>query len=83
MTLAGKTLKSTYKSLLRVDDNSGVGGTSLRITDGEGNNTGIKVSDRDFTVEPSVNGNAFVKNNMTWNVVLPKYIQFYEDLLKD
>jgi len=29
------------------------------------------------------NGNAFVKNNMTWDVILPKYIQFYEDLLKN
>ena len=27
------------------------------------------------------NGNIFVKNNMTWNVILPKYIQFYEKLL--
>ena len=28
------------------------------------------------------NGNNFVKKNMTWDVVLPKFIQFYEDLLK-
>ena len=61
--LKEKTIAGGYKSLLRVDDNSGVGGTSLRITDGEGNNTGIKVSDRDFTVEPSVNGNAFEVDN--------------------
>jgi len=27
------------------------------------------------------NGNEFVKNNMTWDIILPKYIQFYEDLL--
>jgi len=27
------------------------------------------------------NGNIFVKNNMTWDIILPKYIQFYEDLL--
>ena len=31
----------------------------------------------------AMNGNTFLKNNMTWNVVLPKYIEFYEDLLKD
>ena len=24
-----------------------------------------------------------IKNNMTWDVILPKYIQFYEDLLKN
>lgn len=29
------------------------------------------------------NGNIFVKKNMTWDVILPKYIQFYEDLLKN
>ena len=28
------------------------------------------------------NGNYFVKKNMTWDVILPKYIEFYEDLLK-
>ena len=28
------------------------------------------------------NGNNFVKKNMTWDVVLPKFIQFYEDLLE-
>ena len=31
----------------------------------------------------AVNGNTFVKNNMTWNVILPKYIKFYENLLKN
>ena len=27
------------------------------------------------------NGNKFVKNHMTWDIILPKYIQFYEDLV--
>jgi len=27
------------------------------------------------------NGNKFVKSHMTWDIILPKYIQFYEDLL--
>lgn len=31
----------------------------------------------------ATNGNNFVKKNMTWEVMLPKYIQFYEDLLND
>ena len=30
----------------------------------------------------SENANNFVKNNMTWDIILPKYIEFYEDLLK-
>ena len=28
-------------------------------------------------------GYKFIKNNMTWDVVLPKYIEFYENLLKN
>jgi len=31
----------------------------------------------------SDNANYFVKNNMTWDVILPKYIEFYENLLKE
>ena len=27
------------------------------------------------------NGNKFVKSHMTWDIILPKYIQFYEDLV--
>ena len=29
----------------------------------------------------AANGNIFVKNNMTWDIIFPKYIQFYENLL--
>ena len=41
------------------------------------------LSDREKSEKLATNGNTFVKNNMTWDVILPKYIQFYEDLLKD
>ena len=41
------------------------------------------LSDKEKAEKLATNGNVFVKNNMTWNVVLPKYIQFYEDLFKD
>ena len=40
------------------------------------------LSDREKSAKLATNGNTFVKNNMTWDVILPKYIQFYEDLLK-
>ena len=40
------------------------------------------LSDREKSEKLTINGNAFVKNNMTWDVILPQYIQFYEDLLK-
>jgi len=39
--------------------------------------------DKEKALKLAANGNTFVKNNMTWDVILPKYIQFYEDLLKN
>jgi|TARA_A100001037_G_scaffold140567_1_gene127384 glycosyltransferase involved in cell wall biosynthesis len=41
------------------------------------------LSDKEKATKLAKNGNTFVKNNMTWDVILPKYIKFYEDLLKD
>ena len=41
------------------------------------------LSDKEKAEKLATNGNTFVKNNMTWDVILPKYIRFYEDLLKD
>ena len=41
------------------------------------------LSDREKSAKLATNGNTFVKNNMTWDVILPKYIQFYENLLND
>ena len=40
------------------------------------------LSDTQRAEKLATNGNTFVKNNMTWDVILPKYVQFYEDLLK-
>ena len=40
------------------------------------------LSDKEKSEKLATNGNTFVKNNMTWDIILPKYIQFYEDLLK-
>jgi glycosyltransferase involved in cell wall biosynthesis len=31
----------------------------------------------------TTNGYNFVKNNLTWDVMLPKFIQFYENLLNN
>ena len=41
------------------------------------------LSNKEKPEKIAANGNIFVKNNMTWDVILPKYIQFYEDLLKN
>ena len=40
------------------------------------------LSDKVKAEKLATNGNTFVTNNMTWDIVLPKYIEFYEDLLK-
>ena len=40
------------------------------------------LSNKEKAEKLATNGNTFVKNNMTWDVILPKYIQFYENLLK-
>ena len=39
------------------------------------------LSDKQKARRLANNGNTFVKSNMTWDIILPKYIQFYEDLL--
>ena len=73
-----------------------VGGIPELITSGE---TGILVppenpsklaqainellSDKVKADTLAANGNIFVKNNMTWDIIFPKYIQFYENLLND
>jgi glycosyltransferase involved in cell wall biosynthesis len=31
----------------------------------------------------AVNASIFLKNNMTWDVVLPKFIKFYEELFNE
>jgi L-malate glycosyltransferase len=41
------------------------------------------LSDKQKAEKLAVNGNTFVKNNMTWDVILPKYIKFYENLLNN
>ena len=41
------------------------------------------LSDKEKAQKLAINGNTFVKNNMTWDVILPKYIKFYENLLKN
>ena len=41
------------------------------------------LSDKQKAQKLAANGNIFVKNNMTWDVILPKYIEFYENLLNN
>ena len=51
--LTGKTISTSYKSLLRVDDDSsGVGTASRDVTDGEGTKTSLKLWDDGLKVRP-------------------------------
>ena len=43
--LKDTTIAGGYKSLLRVDDNTGVGDALVQVTDGDGNNTCLKLSE--------------------------------------
>jgi hypothetical protein len=53
MSLTGKTLASTYKSLLRVnDDTNGVDAVTEVVTDGQGAKSAISLSDDQLSVKP-------------------------------
>ena len=53
MGLLGKKISETYKSLLRIDDNSNGIDTSLEsVTDGTGNKSSVKLSDDQFRIQP-------------------------------
>ena len=53
MTLVGKTISSTFKSLLRVDDNlNGVGAGLKDVTDGEGTVSALSIADDIVMVKP-------------------------------
>ena len=55
MSLTGKTLASTYKSLLRVnDDANGIDNNIEVVTDGEGANSIMKLSTRSLVLTPDV-----------------------------
>ena len=55
MSLTGKTLASTYKSLLRVnDDTNGIDNNIEVVTDGEGANSIMKLSTRSLVLTPAV-----------------------------
>ena len=61
--LKNTTISGGYKSLLRINDNSGVGGTAIQCTDGDGNSTSMKMSKNLVQVQPSdSDGNAFEVN---------------------
>ena len=61
--LKEKTIAAGYRSLLRVDDNTGVGNSPLSVTDGNGNTTCLKLANDELTILPASDGNAFEVDN--------------------
>lgn len=64
-SLAGKSPANTYKSLLKVaDETNGVTGTISTIEDGEGTASSMQVSNSQFRVQPNTNtvGTLQIKN---------------------
>lgn len=56
--LTGKTISSSYKSLLRVEDNSnGVDSSLTTVSDGEGTSSSLLISDNASQVKPSLANN--------------------------
>ena len=41
------------------------------------------LKDKELAIRLADAGYEFLKNNLTWEVLLPKYIKFYEDLVKE
>ena len=62
-SLAGKSPANTYKSLLKVaDETNGVSTSSSQIQDGEGTNTCMSISDDDLIIQPqNDNGNRTIR----------------------
>ena len=59
--LKGLPMGSTYKSILRVDDNSNGVDSSLEVvTDGAGNSSAIKLGNNSFSVLPGTDGEAML-----------------------
>ena len=72
--LLGKTIGDSYKSILRVEnDSDGVGTTDIVITDGKGTKTCLKVSDDNLLISPQNDntvGTLRVKNTGGSNIFL-------------
>jgi len=71
-SLAGKSPANTYKSLLKVaDETNGVSGTISNIEDGEGTTSSMQVSNSQFRVKPNSNttGTLQIKNSSNQSIL--------------
>ena len=70
-SLAGKSPANTYKSLLKVaDETNGVTGTLSNVEDGEGTSSSLNVSNSQTRINPSANTTATFRVNTADNTNL-------------
>lgn len=69
-TLTGNQIKTTYDSLLKLEDNDGLTGTKKTITDGLGNQTPLSISDTEVKSDVNVEASGFQTPTGTSSQVL-------------
>jgi len=71
-TLTGKTLSSTYKSIIKVsDETNGISATARSVEDGEGTNSSILLSTKVLYVVPATDGvDTFVVSDKDANALM-------------
>ena len=70
-SLAGKSLANTYKSLLKVaDETNGVSGSLSNVEDGEGTSSSLNVSNSQTRINPNTNTTATFRVNTADNTNL-------------
>lgn len=58
-TLTGNQIRTTYDSLLKLEDNDGVSANKKKVTDGLGNETPLSISETEVTATVNVEASGF------------------------
>lgn len=58
-TLTGNQIRTTYDSLLKLEDNDGLTGNKKKVTDGLGNETPLSISDTEVTSTVNMEASGF------------------------
>lgn len=58
-TLTGNQIRTTYDSLLKLEDNDGVSANKKKVTDGLGNETPLSISDTEVTSSVNMEASGF------------------------
>lgn len=69
-TLTGNQIRTTYDSLLKLEDNDGLNANKKKVTDGLGNETPLSISDTEVVSSVVVEGSGFKTPTGTSSQVL-------------